>query len=144
MGRQSGCARRTDGTLYCWGSNSYGQLGDGSTAASLNPVPVTALGTTVTEVDSGWFHGCARRSDRTLHCWGSNSFGQLGDGTATNRTSPVVVAALGAAVAELSLGAVVSCARRTDGTLWCWGANNSGQLGNGSVVASPCPHVLSG
>jgi alpha-tubulin suppressor-like RCC1 family protein len=123
------CARKTDGTLWCWGANRFGQLGDGTTTDRSTAVQVSGLGGQATAVWAGAYHGCARRMDGTLLCWGLNDDGQLGDGTTTNRPSPVAVDALGATVAAAAAGGAHTCARKTDGTLSCWGLNASGQLG---------------
>ncbi|MBK6849450.1 MAG: hypothetical protein IPG96_18635 [Proteobacteria bacterium] len=126
------CARRTDGTVWCWGHNSYGQLGDGTTSGRLSPVAITGLGTTVTQVATAAYHSCARRADGRLWCWGSNSTGNLGDGTLTTRLAPVPVTALGSAVVAGAVASYHSCARRADGSLWCWGTNGYGELGVGA------------
>ena len=133
------CARRTDDTLWCWGANSRGQLGDGTTIDKLLPTQVTALGASVAEVAVGELHSCARKTDDTLWCWGANSEGQLGDGTTLDELLPTQVSALGASVAEVAAGAVHSCARKTDDTLWCWGANWFGMLGDGTSVDEVTP-----
>src|SRR5262245_54468382 len=133
VGEYHCCARKTDGTLWCWGRNNYGQLGDGATVDKTTPVQAGAstLGNGVAEVALGEYHGCARKTDGTLWCWGRNNYGQLGDGRAVDKATPVQagVSTLGNAVAEISLGDSHTCARRTDGTLWCWGYNYVGQLG---------------
>ena len=125
------CARKTDHTLWCWGNNASGQLGNGTTAGSLTPVQVTALGATVAEVSAGDLFACARLTDGTADCWGS---GLLGDGTTNPSLSPIAVTALGGAVAEISTGDGVVCARKTDGTLWCWGNNTFGVVGDGTTT----------
>ena len=125
------CARKTDHTLWCWGNNASGQLGNGTTADSLMPVQVTALGNTVAEVSAGDLFACARATDGTASCWGS---GLLGDGTANPSLSPIAVTALGSGVAEISTGDGAACARKTDGTLWCWGNNTFGVVGDGTTT----------
>lgn len=138
------CARKGDGTLWCWGENFYGQLGEGTTANKTKPVQVTSLGTSVSAVAAGANHACARKGDGTLWCWGRNEFGELGDGTTTQKTLPVQVAALGSGVAGVACGWGHTCARKTDGTLWCWGGNNYGQLGDGTKTNASIPvHVTS-
>jgi alpha-tubulin suppressor-like RCC1 family protein len=137
------CARKTDGTLWCWGLNSLGQIGDNGTTQRLLPVQVTTLGTAVAEASLGYYHSCARKTDGTLWCWGYNAYGQLGDGTAIQRKAPVQVTALGAVVAQVSVGNWHSCARRTDGTLYCWGFNYGGQVGDGTLTQRNSPTALS-
>jgi alpha-tubulin suppressor-like RCC1 family protein len=157
------CARKSDGTLWCWGENDHGELGDGTTngetcpsgsSCRTSPVQVAALGANVVEVATGYNHTCARKSDGTLWCWGSNANGQLGDGTITGQScaggypckpSPVQVSALGTDVVEVAAGGSYylqhlghTCARRSDGTLWCWGSNVLGQLGDGTTGGQSC------
>jgi alpha-tubulin suppressor-like RCC1 family protein len=130
VGEDHICAITTDHALWCWGRNNFGQLGDGTTAPRPSPVQVTALGTEVVEVAASFERTCARKQDGTLWCWGYNGVGQLGDGTDTDRHTPVQVTALGASVTQVSTGYYHTCARTTDGAVWCWGANDSGQLGS--------------
>jgi alpha-tubulin suppressor-like RCC1 family protein len=99
-----------------------------------DPVQVAALGSTVVEVSAGEAHTCARTRDGTLWCWGDNDDGQLGiNSTDTPQPEPVQVVALGNTVVEVSVGKSHNCARKSDGTLWCWGRNTSGALGIGSI-----------
>lgn len=135
------CARKTDGTLWCWGSNEYGQLGTGDRDARLRPTQVTGLGTDVHAASLGGAFGCARKTDNTLWCWGANEAGQLGTGDKQDRLSPVEVdpSGLGASVRRFSTGAAHTCARRTDNTLYCWGANEAGQLGTGDTELAMSP-----
>jgi alpha-tubulin suppressor-like RCC1 family protein len=135
-GYSHGCARKFDGTLWCWGANDSGQLGDGTGVDHASPAPVMALGNGVVEVSVGDLFSCARRADSTLWCWGSNVSGQLGNGSFDNSLAPTQVSALGAAVAEVSAGDLFACARKLDGTVWCWG---TGPLGNGAVTSSATP-----
>ncbi len=143
-GKWHSCAILGDGTLWCWGDNFGGKLGDGTTAARLTPVPVTALGSGVVEVSAGDGHTCARKTDGSLWCWGDNSSGQLGDGTTTTRSLPVQVAALGSQVASVSTGDLHTCARKSDGSLWCWGENADGELGDGTTTTRLGPVQVSG
>jgi alpha-tubulin suppressor-like RCC1 family protein len=142
LGGAHTCARENDGSLWSWGYNSSGQLGDGSTVNKSSPTHVSALGKSVAGVALGSFHTCARKNDGSLWCWGAGSYGQLGDGTKTDRTSPVQVSML-TAVADVALGDGHTCARTEDGSLWCWGRNSSGQLGDGSTMDKPTPVQVS-
>ena len=143
LGDTFACARKTDGTLWCWGA---GFLGDGSGAGSLTPIPVTALGSGVAEVATGNGAACARKGDGTLWCWGDNTFGVLGNGTDTASLIPAQVTALGNDVAGVAMGDLFACARKTDGTLWCWGTNDKGQLGDGTMTShfTPAPIAMLG
>ena len=145
-------ALRADGTLWAWGGNSYGQLGTGNTTGRLLPAQVAAPaaatpGTTWTSVSSGPIHVVARRSDATLWGWGYNNSGQLGDGTTTNRVTPVLIAVpAGAAPAttwgQLSTNQRHTLALRSDGSLWAWGENASGVIGDNSTTNRLTPTAV--
>src|SRR5262249_5683353 len=120
------CARKTDGTLWCWGYNANGQLGNGSTTQSTTPIQVASLDASVAQVARGKRHACERKLDGTLWCWRYNNYGQLGNGSTAQSAAPVQVAALGTSVAEVATAYQHTCARKTDGTLWCWGYNYYG------------------
>jgi alpha-tubulin suppressor-like RCC1 family protein len=122
-------AVKTDGTLWSWGSNSYGQLGlgDGYTISRSSPVQVGAL-TNWADVAAGYSHSIAVKTDGTLWSWGNNGSGRLGQNNTINRSSPVQVGALTGWV-QASGASESSSAVKNDGTLWSWGRNNNGQLG---------------
>ncbi|MGB4917091.1 MAG: protein kinase, partial [Propionicimonas sp.] len=124
------CALAQDGTVRCWGNNSSGQLGDGTTDQRARPV-VTGL-TGVTALSAGRGHTCAVTQDGGATCWGANDSGQLGDGTTTERANPGPVTGL-SGVAELAAGGSHTCALTEDGRVRCWGNNDSGQLGDGTT-----------
>lgn len=134
------CALRSDDTAWCWGSNSNGQLGNGTSTPSPHPIQVKGL-TGVTDIDADWVHTCAATSAGKAHCWGENDGMQLGDPNAeTTYPScvpggcplPVLVVNLDA-VAAVGTGARHSCAVLSTGQAWCWGFNEFGQLGNGNM-----------
>src|SRR5262245_21766007 len=102
------CAVRDVGTVACWGRNDKGQLGDGTTTNTENPVDVAGVGNAVA-VSAGGRHACALLDDATLHCWGDNGFGQLGDGSLTG-------------VLAVSAGRDHTCALLSGGTVKCFGA----------------------
>ena len=133
----------TDGTVRCWGENDFGQLGNGTTAASTTPVQVAGIAGAL-NVSAGWRHTCALLGDGTVQCWGQNQFAQLGDGTTTSRTTPVPVSAVAGAVAVTAGWWHHSCALLGDGTVRCWGDNQWGQLGNGTTTDSLSPVTMSG
>jgi alpha-tubulin suppressor-like RCC1 family protein len=137
----SRCALRADGTVFCWGQNGNGEVGNGTTSAQqLTPVLVSGLSNAIA-IAGDDLHKCALRSDGTLWCWGANQFGELGDGTTIDRSAPVQVSGISNAVAvattrldpEVSNGN--TCAILVDGTVRCWGSNNSYQLGNGTITS---------
>ena len=108
------CATLTDGTVKCWGDNTYGQLGNGSTTHSTTPVAVPGLAN-VLALSSGWYNTCATLSDGTVKCWGNNWAGQLGNGSTTQSTTPVAVTGLSNVLAVSSRG-FHTCATLSDGT----------------------------
>lgn len=138
------CERKVDGTVWCWGLNSAGQTGDGTTEGEscgyngngkcrLSAVNSVGL-ESVVQVTAGESHTCARKADGTLWCWGDNHVGQLGIGTISDfEPSPVQVTTLGAHVVDVSAGGSHTCAVTDDGWAWCWGNNNRGELGNGVI-----------
>jgi alpha-tubulin suppressor-like RCC1 family protein len=133
-----GCATRGDGSLWCWGDNSRGQVGDGSANVTVStPIQVGAL-TTWAQLAAGANHACATRQDGTLWCWGGNAGGQLGDGTTTDRHQPTQVGA-DTTWATVAAGTAHTCALKTDGTLWCWGDNSAGQLGDNTTTSRGAP-----
>jgi len=126
-------AVKSDGTVWAWGLNSSGQLGDGVTTPPSyrsTPLPVLDL-TGVVSVAAGDSHSLAVTSDGTLWAWGNNSRGQLGDGTKKHRRTPVPVPGL-AGVVAMAANRFHSLAVTSDGTLWAWGYNGYGQLGDGT------------
>jgi alpha-tubulin suppressor-like RCC1 family protein len=142
-GYRNTCARKLDGSAWCWGDNSKGQLGyTTGNPYSASPSEVTLLGSEVAEVSAGALRTCARKKDGTLWCWGSNFDGALGDGSAQDQSAPVKLGVLGTLAAEVSPGFVHACARESDGTLWCWGANEKNQLGDGTMMMHISPEPV--
>jgi serine/threonine protein kinase/alpha-tubulin suppressor-like RCC1 family protein len=142
-GRDHTCGLSNSRAVLCWGSNAAGQLGDGSRLRRNSPVMVDLPGT-VAALEVGWAHTCALTADGTAWCWGSNEYGQLGDGSTTSRATPTRVPFDGAFV-SIAAGAAHTCAvAASSGEAWCWGRNNSGQLGTGSTTSSPTPRAVSG
>lgn len=123
------CAIRTSGSLWCFGRGDFGQIGDRYRERRLRPVKVgddlrwSAVSTNI-------FNSCAITRDAALYCWGKNDEGQIGNGTTTTRAQPIRVGTANNWV-SVSVGAWHTCAIRRDGSAWCWGSNDFGQLGNG-------------
>ena len=157
------CGIATTGQAFCWGDNTVGQLGNGTADTLARRIPtLVAGGHTFVQLALSAKHSCGITSDSTAYCWGNNQFGQLGDGTTSNRTSPTRVAGTekfraivaGSGFAGQS-GAVAptprtpggvahTCALTTTGAAFCWGWNGNGQLGDGSVTNRSAPAAVSG
>jgi alpha-tubulin suppressor-like RCC1 family protein len=139
-------AIKTDGTLWNWGENNFGQLGTNNITDRSSPVQTVSGGTNWKQVSCGNFHTAAIKTDGTLWNWGRNSYGQLGDNSITNRSSPVQTIAGGTNWKQVSAGGYNTAAIKTDGTLWLWGRNNNGQLGDNSITdrSSPVQTIAGG
>jgi alpha-tubulin suppressor-like RCC1 family protein len=124
------CAVLKDGTAWCWGRNTNGQLGDGSDSDRTEPVQVAEL-TDVTAIAGGGHHSCAIHAGGAVSCWGANYGSQLGN-TPGDHLTPVPVVGLSGAL-DIVAGDAHSCARLDGGSVTCWGANSHGQLGDGTV-----------
>jgi alpha-tubulin suppressor-like RCC1 family protein len=156
------CALRTNGTMWCWGFDTFGQVGDGTTGdptTGSRPFAVEVVGPTgghlgsVTAIATGYLFSCALRVDGSLWCWGDNQYGQIGDGAHGGggslhvRLRPVrVLTAAGPLtdVRQIDAGQDQACARRGDRSLWCWGNNQFGQLGTGGGEAHKAVPVSTG
>jgi ricin-type beta-trefoil lectin protein/regulator of chromosome condensation (RCC1) repeat-containing protein len=138
----------TTRTAWAWGANTRGQLGDGTTTDRSAPVVVQRAGAPLSGVKTlaaGFYHRLALMEDGTVLAWGSNAHGELGDGTTTDRSTPVVVQKEGApltGVKTLAAGTSCSLALMEDGTVLAWGLNASGQLGDGSTTDRSTPVVV--
>jgi alpha-tubulin suppressor-like RCC1 family protein len=133
-------AVKTDGTLWTWGSAVDGRLGNAVTLiARSTPVTTFAGGTNWKQVAAGDNHTAAIKTDGTLWTWGNASFGQLGNANLTERSTPVTTFAGGNNWKQVVAGNAYTAAVKTDGTLWAWGLNTSGQLGNATILARSTP-----
>ena len=154
------CGITVDRGGLCWGYNVAGQLGNGTTTTS--SVPVTVPGTFRTDplvifhspdpdfplppgpfIAAGYDHSCAITLAGPTVCWGLNEYGQLGDGSTTNSTSPTVVGG-GHAFAAITAGLRHTCALDATGAAWCWGDNTYGELGDGTNTRSGTPVAVAG
>ena len=144
IGKKHTCALTTGGEVLCWGNNSFGQLGDGAKENKVTPVAVDRLPSGVTAISAGGDHTCALLTTGEVFCWGSNVYGQLGDGANSSKTTPVAVNELHSGVAAIGAGYVHTCALTTDGAVHCWGGNYVGQLGDGSTLAKSIPTPVTG
>ncbi|WP_279636146.1 RCC1 domain-containing protein, partial [Corallococcus terminator] len=136
-------AVKQDGTVWVWGNNNYGQLGDGTTTSHVTPVLVKGL-TGVRAIAGGTAYSVAQTSDGTIWGWGLNEYGQLGDGTTTTRHTPVQLLLQVQGVTALAVGDAHTLALRLDGTVWAWGRNNFGQLGDGTTASRSTPVRVQG
>jgi len=134
---------RPDGTVWASGVNWAGMLGDGTTTQRTSPVKVLGLSDVVAVYAEG-SHSMAMKSDGTLWAWGYNFSGELGDGTFTTRKTPVQVTGLPDDVAQVAAGGDHNLALTDSGTVWAWGRNTWGQLGNGGTQDSPVPVQVAG
>ncbi len=139
------CATLESGQARCWGSNAFGQLGNASLTAASTPRVVGTISRSgllpmggIAEVEAGTSFTCARMTAGGVRCWGRNNFGQLGDGTTTQRTTPVAVATLTGAF-DLAVGDNHACAATGVGRASCWGFNLMGQLGDGTQQGRSTP-----
>ena len=132
---------RSDGTVWTWGNNSNGQLGNGTTTDSHIPVQVSGL-SGMTAIAAGFFHTVALKNDGTVWAWGSNSNGQLGNGTTTDNHIPVQVPGLSGMTA-IAAGNNFTVALKNDGTVWAWGSNSNGQLGDVTTTERHSPVQVS-
>jgi alpha-tubulin suppressor-like RCC1 family protein len=141
-GIQFSCALLSGGSVKCWGANNYGQLGDGTTTNRNEPAQVKVAGqpiSGVVSISGGYEHACAILTNGEAMCWGRNNYGQLGDGTTTNRNVPTPVVSLGTTIRSISGGLNHTCAITTGGAAKCWGYNALGSLGNGTFTDSLIP-----
>lgn len=144
-GRNFSVALKQDGTINSWGVNGAGQLGNGTTSNSSSPVSVSTI-STATAISAGTLHAMALLGDGTVRAWGYNYYGQLGDGTSgvfANKPSPVAVAGLDNVIA-IGAGATFSVALKNDGTVWTWGSNSMGELGDGTTTDRGSPAQVAG
>ena len=137
-GEDHSCAIKADGTVRCWGEGSSYRLGYGNNGDRSTPTATASLGTNRTAVDitAGDTHTCVILDDGTVSCWGSNNYGELGDGTTTTRSTPTQTLSLGRPAIAIEAGFDFTCALMDNGSIMCWGRNHYGQLGRGYTNTS--------
>lgn len=136
-------ALKSDGTVWAWGDNVSGQIGNDTITDQTAPVQVSGL-TDVVKIAAGRFFSLAVKSDGTVWTWGENLYGQLGDGTTTNRSTPVQVLGLNSAVIEAACGAFECHVILADSTVWAWGRNTYGNIGDGTLTNRSLPVQMVG
>lgn len=141
-GGQHSCASTATG-VYCWGLNASGQLGDGTFNNRNVPIAVSGLAAGITQVVGGDSHTCALINGG-VRCWGDNTFGQLGNGSTALSATPVTVQGLPGRVRTIAAASVATCAVLMDASAYCWGYNNYGQLGDGTIVNRSLPVRVQG
>jgi Regulator of chromosome condensation (RCC1) repeat len=129
VGANHTCRITPSRTVECWGLNSHGQLGNGTFEESNVPVQVTGL-TDVVQISGSWYHTCARTAGGRVYCWGANHEGNVNPGGSWNPgvNLPYLIPEL-SDVVSVSAGEFATCAVKSDGTVWCWGLDFSGQWG---------------
>jgi hypothetical protein len=143
MGIDHACALLSGGGVDCWGDNTYGELGNGTTTSSNSPVAVSGI-SDATQISAGSYSTCALLSTGSIDCWGHDYYGELGNGiTHTDSQIPVAVSGITNA-AEITEGDDYSCALLSTGSIDCWGWNQFGELGDGLNTDSAVPVAVSG
>jgi alpha-tubulin suppressor-like RCC1 family protein len=138
-GQYHTAAIKTDGTLWLWGYNGGGRLGDNTEVDKSSPVQTVAAGTYWKQVSCGFTHTAAIKTDGSLWLWGANAVGNLGDNTITPKSSPIQTISGGTNWKQVACGNYVTAAIKTDGSLWLWGLADQGQLGNNSIADKSSP-----
>lgn len=141
-GNNHTCLLKANGGAFCWGDNSVGQLGNGSTESSMVPVPVSG-DLRFTSISAGWDHTCGITVDSKAYCWGRGRYGRLGNGSAENSMMPAAVSG-GLSFKSVDSGMAHTCGLTADGEAYCWGRGEDGILGNNSVDSSKTPVPVSG
>ena len=133
-GHDHSIAKKLDGTLWSWGLDTTGQLGNSSISTSTSNPEKIGTDTNWDKISAGYYHNLALKTDGTLWAWGSNSYGELGNGTLSIQKEPIQIGTRND-WKYISAGGNHSLAIKTDGTLWAWGRNdNTGQLGDGTTI----------
>jgi alpha-tubulin suppressor-like RCC1 family protein len=147
-GGRTNCAIRTGGVAYCWGANTYGQIGDGTTTTRSTPTLVSGNYTwasisTVYNTNDSMAETCGVTTAGAAYCWGSNTYGQIGDGTTTPHSVPTLISG-GYTWASIAVGERHVCGVTTSNVGYCWGDNTDGQIGDNTVTQRTAPTLVNG
>ena len=147
VGATHSCALRHDGEVWCWGANTFGQLGIGNQPSSVVPVQAYSdaqgfRSNNIASIGAHYYANCALNTAGRAFCWGSNSYGELGDGSTTARRNPVPVNRLRAGLQSLSTGTYSTCAIDANNRSWCWGRNSEGQVGDNTNIQRTIPRPV--
>lgn len=141
-GENHTCILNANGKAFCWGENSVGQLGNGSTEPSMTPVPVSG-DLRFDSISAGWDHTCGTTTGNDAYCWGRGRYGRLGNGFADNGMVPTAVSG-DLSFEAVNAGLAHTCGITTDGAAFCWGRGEDGILGNDAIESSLVPVQVSG
>jgi alpha-tubulin suppressor-like RCC1 family protein len=141
VGDNHSCLLLHDGSVKCWGDNTYGQLGVSGITSSKTPVTVSSFGVNryAVEIAAGKQHSCALLNDASVSCWGDNGFGNLGDGTYVTSMVPVAVSMQGTKALKIAAGGFTTCMLSTSHVVFCWGSNSSGQIVSSTDLMTSVP-----
>ena len=155
-GASHACAMTGEGDVVCWGGNQYGQIGDASNLPRSSPVHVKNLSDKIIAISAGGYHSCALTRAGTVQCWGNNAAGELGVNIASSTclndigdqvacvSTPQTLGGFDSAVVAISAGMFHTCALTRNGTVYCWGYNEFGQVGDGTLTNVSAPKAISG
>ena len=143
-GHSHTCALTMSGGVLCWGDNTFGQLGDGTTVGRFTPTPVVGLHSRVVALAAGGSHTCALTAEEQLFCWGENGWGSVGDGTDQHRTEPTRLTSLDGLVSSVATGDTQTCVVTKTGGVWCWGTNQYARPGDGLMYLQRLPAPVTG
>lgn len=142
-GHEHTCAVASGGAVYCWGQGARGELGNGSTDAAPSPSRISSS-TPFVDIAAGGDHTCGLTLDGRVHCWGWNAFGQLGIGADFGTATPLPIVGEEVRFSRVAAGSRHTCALTPLGEVYCWGANDYGQLGTGDTMTSRVPALVAG
>lgn len=141
-GNSHTCAIKDDASLWCWGGNTKGQIGQGNTTAFYSEPTELDRDSKWLRISASGDHNCAIKDDNSLWCWGGNLTGQVGNGSTENVLRPSLIAETTSRWNKISLGTDHSCGIKVDNSLWCWGDNSRSQLGDNSTDPSRIPKLI--